>query len=132
MDKKDYYYSKTHEWAYFNGDIVSIGLTDHAVHQLGDIVYLEVPSIGTIIKNKKPFGVIESVKAASDMFSPVSGVVIESNNDLSNNLDLFQKDPYGQAWIIKVKSPNFLDKTNLLNHSEYEKFVHEEENEDSN
>jgi glycine cleavage system H protein len=127
MIKYNYYYTKTHEWASFDGDIVSVGLTDHAVHQLGDIVYLELPTIGTVVKQEKSFGVIESVKAASDIFSPVNGIVTESNTNLSSSLDLFQKDPYKQAWIIKIKVENPLDKTNLLCYDEYNKFINEED-----
>jgi len=127
MIKNNYYYTKTHEWACFDGDIVSVGLTDHAVHQLGDIVYLELPTIETVVKQEKSFGVIESVKAASDIFSPVNGIVVESNTNLSSSLDLFQKDPYEQAWIIKIKVENPLDKTNLLCYDEYNKFINEED-----
>jgi len=110
----DLKYSKEHEWIKVEGDIAVIGITDYAQGELGDIVFVELPSVGSNIEFMKPFGTIEAVKAVSDLFSPLSGEVVEVNTTLEDDAGIINTDPYGDGWIIKVK---FSDK------SEFDKLV---------
>ena len=120
-------YTKTHEWAKMeeNTDIVIVGITDHAVKQLGDVVFLELPEIGHKIMRETGFGAIESVKAVFDLNSPVTGEVIEINQHLIDNLELLHKDPYKQGWMIKIKIENKNEFEALMNVSEYKSFLNE-------
>ena len=120
-------YTKTHEWAKMeeNTDIVIVGITDHAVKQLGDVVFLELPEIGHKIMKETGFGAIESVKAVFDLNSPVTGEVIETNQHLIDNLELLHKDPYKQGWMIKIKIENKNEFEALMNVSEYKSFLNE-------
>jgi len=120
-------YTKTHEWAKMeeNTDIVIVGITDHAVKQLGDVVFLELPEIGHKIMKDTGFGAIESVKAVFDLNSPVTGEVIETNQHLIDNLELLHKDPYKQGWMIKIKIENKNEFEALMNVSEYKSFLNE-------
>jgi len=120
-------YTKTHEWAKMeeNIDIVVVGITDHAVKQLGDVVFLELPEIGHKIMKETGFGAIESVKAVFDLNSPVTGEVIETNQHLIDNLELLHKDPYKQGWMIKIKIENKNEFEALMNVSEYKSFLNE-------
>ncbi|MBI4230320.1 MAG: glycine cleavage system protein GcvH [Planctomycetes bacterium] len=96
-------YSTTHEWVLVSGDVATVGITAHAVEQLGDLVYVDLPKPGRALKAKEPFGEIESVKAVSDLVSPVSGTVLEVNGALSAALDAIADDPYVAGWMIKVR-----------------------------
>ena len=120
-------YTKTHEWAKMeeNTDIVIVGITDHAVKQLGDVVFLELPKIGHKIMKETGFGAIESVKAVFDLNSPVTGEVIETNQHLIDNLELLHKDPYKQGWMIKIKIENKNEFEALMNVSTYKSFLNE-------
>ena len=120
-------YTKTHEWAKMeeNTDIVIVGITDHAVKQLGDVVFLELPEIGHKMMKETGFGAIESVKAVFDLNSPVTGEVIETNQHLIDNLELLHKDPYKQGWMIKIKIENKNEFEALMNVSEYKSFLNE-------
>ena len=120
-------YTKTHEWAKMeeNTDIVIVGITDHAVKQLGDVVFLELPEIGHKIMKETGFGAIESVKAVFDLNSPVTGEVIETNQNLIDNLELLHKDPYKQGWMIKIKIENKNEFEALMNTSAYKSFLNE-------
>ncbi|MCK4625826.1 MAG: glycine cleavage system protein GcvH [Phycisphaerae bacterium] len=120
-------YTKSHEWAKMDGDTVTLGITAFAAEQLGDIVFLELPAVGESVKAETPFGVVESVKAAVDLNCPVSGEVVESNDDLTENLELLGKDSYGAAWMIKIKTDSESDFKSLMSAEEYEKFLEEEE-----
>ena len=122
-------YTKTHEWARFDeaDKTVTVGLTDFAVEQLGDVVYLELPSVGQKVQKESAMGVIESVKAASDIYAPVSGEVIEANSTLTENFDLLKQDAYGQAWLVKIKPDNDEDFATLLSAQEYEKLLAQQE-----
>lgn len=113
-------YSKEHEWVKVDGNTATIGITSHAQSELGDIVYVELPKIGTKYSAMKEFGVVESVKTVSTLYCPVSGEVTEVNSVLSSKPEVVNTDPYGQGWVIKVKlsNPSELDK--LLSASEYE------------
>jgi glycine cleavage system H protein len=95
-------YSETHEWVAVEGEVATIGITDFAQAQLGDVVFLELPRVGQKLSAGESFGVIESVKAASDLYAPVSGSVVEVNAGLADNPDLVNRDPYGEGWLIKV------------------------------
>jgi glycine cleavage system H protein len=96
-------YTKEHEWVRVEGDAAVVGITDHAQHELGDIVFVELPKVGTPVTRAKAFGSIESVKAASDLYSPVTGQVVEVNGALDNAPESVNKDPYGNGWMIKIQ-----------------------------
>jgi glycine cleavage system H protein len=97
------YYTETHEWVEVDGDVATIGITDFAQSQLGDVVFLEFPSVGRMLESGDSFGVVESVKAASDLYSPVAGTVVEVNESLSENPETVNRDPYAAGWLIKVR-----------------------------
>jgi glycine cleavage system H protein len=97
------YYTETHEWVEVEGDVATIGVTDFAQSQLGDVVFLELPSVGRLLESGDSFGVVESVKAASDLYSPVAGTVVEVNESLSENPETVNRDPYRAGWLIKVR-----------------------------
>ena len=122
----DLKYSKEHEWARVDGDVVTVGITDFAQNQLGDVVYVELPKVGSQVKLMTPFGVVESVKTASDLFSPVSGEVIEVNSALAGQPELVNASPYAEAWMIKVRMSNPSDLDQLLAVADYEKLTAEE------
>ena len=117
----DMKYLETHEWARQEAGLITVGISEFAVQQLGDIVFLELPAVGKKIQKGAAFGSIESVKAASDLYAPVSGQVVEVNSALPDNPELFKTDPHGQAWMIKVKPSNPADWNTLLDAAIYEK-----------
>jgi len=117
------YYTKEHEWTSVSGDIVTVGITDYAQGELGDVVFVELPEIGIETTVAQPFGVIEAVKTVSDLYAPVSGKVVEVNNALVNKPDLINKDPYGEGWIIKIQVENKEEFNNLLDASGYKKLL---------
>ena len=119
-------YSKEHEWARVEGNVVTVGITDFAQNQLGDVVYVELPKVGSQVKLMAPFGVVESVKTASDLFAPVSGEVVEVNSTLADQPELVNASPYGEAWMIKVRTSNNADLDQLLSAEEYERLTAEE------
>ncbi|MBM3130080.1 MAG: glycine cleavage system protein GcvH [Chloroflexi bacterium] len=121
--KADRKYTATHEWAKQEGDLIVVGLSDYAQNQLGDIVFVEFPARDKNIEAGKGFGVIESVKAASDIFAPVSGQVVALNEDLGSDPALINKDPYGAGWVIKVRPSNPAEFTNLIDAATYEQKV---------
>lgn len=116
-------YTKTHEWVLVDGDVVTVGVTDHAQQELGDITYLELPEAGDSIAAGETFGVIESVKAASDVYSPVDGEVIERNNDAIDAPEVINSSPYDQAWLIKVKLSDPAQVESLMTSAEYNTFA---------
>lgn len=118
-------YSKEHEWAVLEGDTVKIGITHHAQSQLGDVVYVELPSVGRKLEKDKVFGVVESVKAVSDLYAPVSGEVITINSALMQKPEDVNADPYGQAWMITVKPESANELDQLMDASDYEKYLSE-------
>ena len=125
MIPQDLKFTGTHEWARAeeNTNIVTVGISAFAVEQLGDIVFIELPGPGTAVTQESPFGVIESVKAAVDLYPPISGQVVQANQALSDQLDLFAKDPYGQAWMIKIKTEDLTQLDNLMDPADYEAFI---------
>ena len=112
-------YTKEHEWVKKENGQVTIGITDFAQSQLGDIIFLELPEVGQKIVSGEPFGEIEAVKTVSELYAPINGTVIEINEDLDDNPDNINQDCYGSGWIIKVELDGALDKDNLLNHKDY-------------
>ena len=116
-------YSKDHEWLELNDDIAIVGITNHAQESLGDIVFIELPDIGRLVKFGDQIGVVESVKAASDIFSPVSGEIIEVNNELQNSPQLLNTDPENTGWYMKIKIDNTEELTNLMNFNQYKEMI---------
>lgn len=116
-------YSKDHEWARQEGDVVFIGITDYAQGELGEIVYVDVTTEGETLETDEVFGSIEAVKTVSDLMMPIAGEVLEVNPDLEEQPELVNSDPYGAGWIIKVKAANAADFDNLLSAAEYEKLI---------
>jgi glycine cleavage system H protein len=123
MDPKNCRFTQTHEWASREANKVTVGLTAHAIEQLGDIVFLELPKVGAAVKQGVPFGVIESVKAASDIYAPVSGKVVEVNEALPGALDQFKSDPYGKAWLIRVEASAAAEYDALMSAADYDKSI---------
>jgi glycine cleavage system H protein len=122
----DYRYSKTHEWVSTQGDLTTIGITDHAQMQLGDIVHVELPESGASVTVDGIFGGVDSVKAVSDLISPVSGEVVEVNEDLAESPELINEDPHTAGWmiIVKMDDPSELDE--LMTAEQYEQFIEAE------
>ena len=112
-------YTKEHEWVKKEDGQVTIGITDFAQSQLGDIIFLELPELGQKIVSGEPFGEIEAVKTVSELYAPINGTIIEINEDLEDNPDNINQDCYGSGWILKVELDGALDKDNLLNHKDY-------------
>jgi glycine cleavage system H protein len=118
MIKKGLLYAKSHEWLNVDGKTATVGISDHAQDNLGDVVFIELPQVGQIIKKGESFGAVESVKAASDMYLPVSGKILEVNSELENTPELLNSDPYG-SWIVKLEILDEKELDSLLKDSEY-------------
>ena len=125
---EDLKYSKEHEWVKVDGGTVIIGITAHAQDELGDVVYVEAPEVGSSVDASGTFGVVESVKAVSDLYAPVSGKVIEVNSRLEVEPELINTDPYNEAWIIKVEMTDSSELDALLTSEEYSSYVGAEGN----
>ena len=123
---EDYKYSKEHEWVLVEGNVATVGITDFAQDQLGDIVFVELPAVGDKVSKEDAFGVVESVKAVSDIYAPVSGKVVEVNDDLPENPEMLNEDPYGDGWIIKIEMSDPEEVQDLMTAAEYEEYVAEE------
>jgi len=117
-------YSKEHEWVNIEGETATVGITDYAQDSLGDIVYVELPRVGKQIEQFGNIGVVESVKAVSDLFTPVGGEVLEINGALEGDPAAVNRDPYGEGWMFKVKLKDAGEKNNLLTAADYEKIAH--------
>lgn len=117
-------YTKDHEWALVEGDTVTVGITDFAQSQLGDIVFVELPEVGTQLDAHATFGVVESIKSVSDLYSPVTGEVIEANNDLEGTPEKCNEAPY-ESWLIKIRYSQQSDIEALLSPEDYEKICEE-------
>jgi glycine cleavage system H protein len=126
MTPENLKYTKSHEWARIEGNVVTMGITDYAVQQLGDIVFLDLPKVGAKATAGQPIGVIESVKAAVDLYAPVSGEVVEVNSPLANDFESLAKDPYGAGWMAKIKVADANALANLLSAADYQKTVESE------
>jgi glycine cleavage system H protein len=127
MYPNDYRYTKEHEWIKVSGDTGTIGITDYAQHELGDVVFVELPAVGAKLAAGKLFGTIESVKAVSEIYAPVSGEVIETNAALSKAPETLNSDPHGAAWLIKIKLANPAEVSALMDAAAYQAFISEKE-----
>jgi glycine cleavage system H protein len=127
MYPSDYRYTKEHEWIKVSGDSGTIGITDYAQHELGDVVFAELPAVGTKITTGQVFGTIESVKAVSEIYAPVSGEVTETNAALTSNPEIINSDPHSAAWLIKIKLANPADVSGLMDAAAYQAFISEKE-----
>ena len=123
MDPENLRYTKEHEWVRVEGDVGIIGITSHAQNELGDIVYVDLPKAGTVIQQGKTIGSVESVKAVSDIYTPVSGEVVEVNGLLTESPETLNKDPYGTGWLVKIKLSEPGEAAKLLTAAEYQAFV---------
>lgn len=123
---EDLKYSKEHEWVLVEGNVATVGITDYAQDQLGDIVFVELPAVSDKVSKEDAFGVVESVKAVSDIYAPVSGKVLEVNDDLPENPEMLNEDPYGDGWIIKIEMSDPEELQDLMTATEYEEYVAEE------
>ncbi len=122
----NYRYTREHEWISADGDIGTVGITDHAQKALGDIVYLDLPKVGDQFDASQQFGTVESVKAVSEIFSPVTCEIVDVNADLSSQPELLNKDPHGAAWLIKVRLKNPGEVEKLLTAEQYQAYIAEE------
>jgi glycine cleavage system H protein len=120
---EDLRYSKEHEWVRAEGDVATIGITFHAQKELGDIVYVDLPKIGAVAEQGKTIGSVESVKAVSDIYSPVSGEVLEINEMLASSPEKVNEDPHGAAWLVKIKMSAPGEVSNLLSAADYQTYV---------
>ena len=128
---KSFRYTKEHEWVDMKGDLATIGITDHAQHELGDVVFVELPKPGAKIETGKSFGTVESVKAVSEIYAPTSGEVIEVNGELQNKPETINSDPHGAAWLIKVRLSNAAGLSGLMDAAAYEAYIAEKGKETS-
>jgi glycine cleavage system H protein len=121
MNPQDLQYTKDHEWLRVAGDVGTVGITDHAQSELGDVIFLEFPQVGAKIEAGKTLGTIESVKAVSELFSPVSGEILEVNKDLLTTPEVVNADPYGKGWLVRIR----LDKppSGLMSAEQYTQYV---------
>ena len=120
---EDLHYSKDHEWVRADANIATIGITDYAQNSLGDVVYVELPKVGDEFATNEPFGSVESVKAVSEVFTPVAGEITEINEELNDTPEKVNSDPYGEGWMIKVRMTNPGEVDSLLTAAEYEDFT---------
>jgi glycine cleavage system H protein len=126
MDPKSLRFSPTHEWVSLEGEIATIGISKFAVDQLTDLILIDLPAVGKKLTAGKTFGEVESVKAVSDLYAPVSGEVIEVNSTVANDVQVLAEDPFGKGWLIKVRVENPAEVSGLLDHAAYEKKVAED------
>ena len=118
-------YTKEHEWVRLAGDVATVGVTPYAAEQLGDIVFVELPAVGRVVEQSAPVGVIESVKAVSDIFSPLSGEVIEANEQLAATPELVNSDPLGEGWMVRLRVADVTEVEKLLDRAAYEELTRE-------
>ena len=119
------HYTKDHEWIKLEGNIATVGITEYAAHELGDIVYVDIPSVGKTLNANDIFGTVEAVKTVSDLYLPVGGVITEQNADLEGNPESVNTDPYGAGWMVKVEVTNVDDVAGLLDAAAYKELVGE-------
>jgi glycine cleavage system H protein len=122
-------YTKDHEWVRVKGEQANVGITDHAQHQLGDVVYVELPKVGDKFESGEPFGSVESVKAVSEIYMPLSGTVVEVNSTLNDTPEKVNEDPYGEGWMVVLQMANPSQVDALLTAAEYEDYIKEEASE---
>jgi len=124
-------YTKEHEWVSVNGGVATIGITDYAQHELGDVVFVELPKVGAAVTAGKSFGTVESVKAVSEIFAPAAGEVTEANPELTATPEKINTDPHGSAWLIKIKLANPAELDGLMDAPAYDAYVAEKTKEAS-
>jgi glycine cleavage system H protein len=122
---EDLRYTKEHEWVRLAGDVATVGVTPYAAEQLGDVVFVELPAVGRVVEQAAPVGVIESVKAVSDLFSPLSGEVIEANEKLAGTPELVNSDPLGEGWMVRIRLSDAGQMEKLLDQAAYEELTRE-------
>jgi len=123
MYPNDYSYSKDHEWIKIEGGEATIGITDYAQKQLGDIIFVELPAVGKALDAGQPIGVVESVKSVSDIYAPIGGEIAAVNEELTQAADLINKDPHGGGWIVRMKIRDKAELDGLMTASDYEKLI---------
>ena len=131
MYPREYRYTKEHEWIKADGATGTIGITDYAQQELGDVVFVELPKIGAQVKAGQSFGTVESVKAVSELFSPVTGEVLETNSTLTNAPEKINQDPHGAAWLVKVRLGDSKELAGLMDAAAYESYIAEKAKEHS-
>lgn len=120
----DMKYTKDHEWAKVEGNAVSVGITDHAQRSLGDVVFVELPAVGRVLKKGETFGVVESIKAVSDLYAPVAGKVVAVNSLVKDDPSQLNQDPHGKAWMVKIEPPSADNELNqLMSSADYSAYV---------
>ncbi|HJY88046.1 MAG TPA: glycine cleavage system protein GcvH [Candidatus Acidoferrales bacterium] len=129
MYPTDRRYTKEHEWIKVDGDTGTVGITDYAQHELGDVVFVELPKVGAKFEANQPFGTVESVKAVSEIYSPVSGQVLEVNSALANAPETINKDPHGAAWLIRIKLSRPSELNGLMDTAAYQAYISEKQKE---
>lgn len=129
MYPSNFRYTKDHEWIKVDGNFGVIGITDYAQHELGDIVFVELPKVGTKLASGQSFGTVESVKAVSEIYAPVSGEVSDTNTPLNNAPEKINKDPHGEAWLIKVRLSNPAELEGLMDSAAYTAYISEKQKE---
>ncbi|MDZ4801435.1 MAG: glycine cleavage system protein GcvH [Bryobacteraceae bacterium] len=120
---ENFRYTKEHEWVLVDGDVGTIGITDHAQHELGDIVFVDLPRVGTTVSQGKTIGSVESVKAVSDIYSPVSGEIVEINTALADAPEKLNDEPHGAAWLVKIRLSAPDEIKNLLSVDDYRSYI---------
>jgi len=123
MYPENFRYTKEHEWISLDGEIGTVGITDHAQKELGDIVYVDLPKVGSAVERLKVLGSVESVKAVSEIFSPVTGEVVEVNTALAEAPEKLNQDPHGEAWLVKIKVRDPEEIKDLLSAAEYQQYI---------
>ncbi len=127
MNPNEIFFAESHEWIKIKGDLGTIGITDFAQKQLGDVVYIELPEVGAVFDFHQSFGVVESVKAVSDIYSPVAGEVVEVNSGLNDSPELLNEDPQNKGWIMKIKVSDKSELQKLMSILDYEKYLESQE-----
>jgi glycine cleavage system H protein len=123
MYPENYRYTAEHEWVLVEGDTGTVGITDHAQEELGDIVYVDMPKVGTRVEAGKALGSVESVKAVSDIFAPVSGEVVEVNQTLAETPEKLNQDPHGAGWLVKIKLNDHAEASSLMDREAYQQYA---------
>ena len=131
MYPNEYRYTKEHEWVHLDAGTATIGITDYAQHELGDVVFVELPKVGSQVQAGKSFGTVESVKAVSEIYAPVSGEVTEINASLSGSPELVNSDPHGRAWLIKVQTASASEAASLMDSAAYQAYISDKQKEAS-
>lgn len=120
---QDLRFTRTHEWVRLDGDVATVGITDHAQGELGDITFVELPEVGDQVSQSQPFGIVESVKAASDIYAPLDGEVVERNEDAIDAPDLVNSSPYERAWLVRIRLADAAQVEALMEPSDYDQFA---------